>query len=48
MAKIIEEFASPYSKHVMIHDSEGYEPGNKGKFDVLEKFIMERSQRAHY
>jgi hypothetical protein len=44
-AKINEEFSSPYNNRLIIHDSEGYEPGNKDKFDVLEKFITERSQR---
>ena len=44
-AKINEEFSSPYNKRLIIHDSEGYEPGNKEKFDVLDKFIIERSQR---
>ena len=44
-AKINEEFTSPHNKHLIIHDSEGYEPGNEEKFDVLEKFITERSQR---
>ena len=42
-AKINDEFTSPINKDVIIHDSEGYEPGDKEKFDVLEKFITKRS-----
>ena len=44
-AKINEEFTSPVNKHLIIHDSEGYEAGNIERFDVLEKFIMERGQQ---
>ena len=42
--KINEEFTSPHNEHLIIHDSEGYEPGNEENFDILEKFITERSQ----
>ncbi|KAF8736319.1 hypothetical protein AX14_000496 [Amanita brunnescens Koide BX004] len=47
-AKINEEFSSPYNKHLIIHDSEGYEPGNDEKFDVLEKFITGRSHQEPF
>ncbi|KAF8334405.1 hypothetical protein F5887DRAFT_1285910 [Amanita rubescens] len=44
-AKINEGITSPHNKHLVIHNSEGYEPGDEEKFRILEKFITERSQK---
>ncbi|KAF8351827.1 kinase-like domain-containing protein [Amanita rubescens] len=45
-ANINEEITSEHNKHLIIHDSEGYEPGNEERFNVLEQFITERSQKG--
>ncbi|KAF8351830.1 hypothetical protein F5887DRAFT_3940, partial [Amanita rubescens] len=44
-ADINTGITSPHNKHLAIHDSEGYEPGDEEKFRILEKFITERSQK---
>ncbi|KAF8331196.1 hypothetical protein F5887DRAFT_1287007 [Amanita rubescens] len=44
-ANIDEGIASPHNKHLILHDSQGYEPGDIGKFGILERFITERSQK---
>ncbi|KAF8351818.1 kinase-like domain-containing protein [Amanita rubescens] len=44
-ADIDKGITSPHNEHLIIHDSEGYEPGNEEKFRVLERFIAERSQK---
>lgn len=36
---------SAHNRHLVIHDSEGYEPGKGEKVRVLEKFIRERCQK---
>ncbi|KAF8716707.1 hypothetical protein AX14_012229 [Amanita brunnescens Koide BX004] len=43
-ASISEGITSEHNKHLILHDSEGYEPGNEEKFRTLEKFVLERSQ----
>ncbi|KAF8351823.1 P-loop containing nucleoside triphosphate hydrolase protein [Amanita rubescens] len=44
-ADVNKGITSAHNKHLVIHDSEGYEPGNGEKVRVLEKFIKGRSQK---
>ncbi|KAF8685409.1 hypothetical protein AX14_003999, partial [Amanita brunnescens Koide BX004] len=44
-ANIDNGITSSQNRHLILHDSQGYEPGDVTKFGILEKFITERSQR---
>ncbi|KAF8716708.1 hypothetical protein AX14_012230 [Amanita brunnescens Koide BX004] len=44
-ADINNGITSPHNKHLILHDSEGYEPGEEEKFRTLEKFILEQTQK---
>ncbi|KAF8696555.1 hypothetical protein AX14_001521 [Amanita brunnescens Koide BX004] len=44
-ADINKEITSEHNKYLILHDSEGYEPGNDEKFRTLETFITEQSQK---
>ena len=44
-ANINKGITSPHNKHLILHDSQGYEPGDKGKFDILEHFITEQTKK---
>ncbi|KAF8346248.1 hypothetical protein F5887DRAFT_916923 [Amanita rubescens] len=44
-ANINAGFTSPHNECLIVHDSEGYEPGDEEKFRILEKSITERSQK---
>ncbi|KAF8351828.1 kinase-like domain-containing protein [Amanita rubescens] len=44
-ANINKGITSPYNKHLILHDSQGYEPGDKEKFNILENFITEQTKK---
>ena len=44
MANINQAIASEHNKHIILHDSQGYDPGKPEKFDILTKFVVERSR----
>ena len=44
-ADIDEEFSSTQSKFFVLHDSKGFEPGDTTTFDIVTKFISERSKK---
>ncbi|KAH9025533.1 hypothetical protein EDB85DRAFT_1834531, partial [Lactarius pseudohatsudake] len=41
---IRREYVSPRNKNFVLHDSEGFEPGDLTKFDIVCEFILERSK----
>ncbi|KAF8351788.1 hypothetical protein F5887DRAFT_2985 [Amanita rubescens] len=45
IADVNEEIKSTNNKDLILHDSQGYEPGNVEKFQILEEFITERCQK---
>lgn len=47
-ATIEREITSPYNDHFVVHDSEGYEPGDAGKFEIVRNFIAERCSRQNF
>jgi predicted GTPase len=46
-ADINHGITTEHNKHLILHDSQGYEPGDEKKFKVLENFIVERSLKKH-
>ncbi|KAF8335238.1 hypothetical protein F5887DRAFT_614117 [Amanita rubescens] len=44
-ADINKGITSEYNEHLILHDSQGYEPGSVKKFGILSKFIQERSRK---
>ncbi|KAM6495248.1 hypothetical protein JOM56_009871 [Amanita muscaria] len=44
-ADINREITSPHNDRFVLHDSQGYEPGDDKKFNLLERFITERSRK---
>ena len=43
-ADINVEFRHPNNDKFILHDSEGFEPGEVAKFDAVKRFIQEREQ----
>ncbi|KAH9168558.1 hypothetical protein EDB89DRAFT_1991435 [Lactarius sanguifluus] len=41
---IRREYVSPRNKNFVLHDSEGFEPGDLEKFNIVCEFILERSK----
>ncbi|KAF8326439.1 hypothetical protein F5887DRAFT_225940 [Amanita rubescens] len=44
-ANINEEITSPHNKYIIFHNSQGYEPENEEKFNILENFIVEQTEK---
>ncbi|KAK2463330.1 hypothetical protein APHAL10511_004641 [Amanita phalloides] len=44
-ADINKGITSEYNESLMLHDSQGYEPGSREKFDILKTFIQQRSRQ---
>ncbi|KAF8711487.1 hypothetical protein AX14_013264 [Amanita brunnescens Koide BX004] len=44
-ADINNGFTSPHNKHLILHESKGYEPGEEETFRILEKFISEQTRK---
>ncbi|KAF7338928.1 hypothetical protein MVEN_01968800 [Mycena venus] len=42
-AKIGDEITSEINPHFVLHDSKGFEPGNLDTFEIVEKFVIEKS-----
>ena len=40
------EYVSPRNKHFILHDSNGFEPGDLVSYGLVRDFIMERSKSA--
>ncbi|KAK2463327.1 hypothetical protein APHAL10511_004638 [Amanita phalloides] len=45
-ADINREITSNFNEHLILHDSQGYEPGDEEKFNILKGFIVERSKKG--
>jgi hypothetical protein len=45
-ANIDAEFRHPNNDKIILHDSEGFEPGEVAKFDTVKRFIEGREQMA--
>jgi len=45
IATIDDEFTSPLNRRFVLHDSQGYEPGETKHFDILRNFIDDRMRR---
>jgi hypothetical protein len=43
-ADIDLEFHHPNNNKIILHDSEGFEPGEAAKFDIVKHFIKGRGQ----
>ncbi|KAH9051806.1 hypothetical protein EDB87DRAFT_1551387, partial [Lactarius vividus] len=41
---IRREYVSPRNKNFILHDSEGFEPGEFMKFEIVCDFILERAK----
>ncbi|KIL61356.1 hypothetical protein M378DRAFT_180096 [Amanita muscaria Koide BX008] len=39
---------SPHNEYLVVHDSEGYEPGDPRKFEVIKKFITKRCNAKNF
>ena len=46
-AEIDREFTSPENKDFILHDSEGFEPGNVEAYNNVDRFIRERSNSTY-
>jgi len=44
-AVIAREFVSEENKHFVLHDSKGFEPGQLENFEIVRKFVEERSKK---
>jgi hypothetical protein len=44
-ANIYKGIISPHNKHLIFHDSQGYEPGDREKFNILKNFITEQTKK---
>ncbi|KAF8720436.1 hypothetical protein AX14_010969 [Amanita brunnescens Koide BX004] len=44
-ADVAQAISSDHNQEIILHDSEGYEPGDEHKFNTLKKFIAEQASK---
>jgi len=46
-ANIQQEFKSTQNQYFVLHDSKGFEPGDLSNFEIVRKFVEDRSKKEH-